>query len=71
MVLPTSMVMGIPAGMPVLVGGPPTIDMMAMAMKVGFAALGKALKNCAPYKNAVRVLKIIASGTRAGEKNNG
>lgn len=59
MVLPTSMVMGIPAGMPVLVGGPPTIDMMAMAMKVGFAALGKALKKLrALQKRSARFKKL-------------
>lgn len=59
MVLPTSLVMGIPAGMPVLVGGPPTIDMMAMAMKVGFAALGKALKKLrALQKSSARFKKL-------------
>ncbi|HMW46681.1 MAG TPA: RHS repeat-associated core domain-containing protein [Marinagarivorans sp.] len=59
MVLPTSIVMGIPAGMPVLVGGPPTIDMMAMAMKVGFAALGKAMKKLrALQKRSARFKKL-------------
>ncbi|HEY6527395.1 MAG TPA: DUF6531 domain-containing protein [Cellvibrionaceae bacterium] len=59
MVLPTSLVMGIPAGLPVLVGGPPTIDMMAMAMKVGFAALGKALKKLrALQKGSARFKKL-------------
>ena len=42
--MPTSVVLSIPMGMPVLVGGPPTIDMMAMAFKLGLAALGKGLK---------------------------
>ena len=42
--LPTTVLMAIPAGPPVLVGGPPTIDMMAMAMKLGMAGLGKAFK---------------------------
>ncbi|MEZ6062402.1 MAG: DUF6531 domain-containing protein [Planctomycetaceae bacterium] len=41
LVLPTSMVLPIPAGPPVLIGGPPTISMMAMGMKAGMAALGK------------------------------
>ncbi|HEY6530423.1 MAG TPA: DUF6531 domain-containing protein [Cellvibrionaceae bacterium] len=59
MVLPTSLVMGIPAGLPVLVGGPPTIDMMSMAMKVGFAALGKALKKLrALQKGSARFKKL-------------
>lgn len=43
MVLPTSIVTAIPAGLPVLVGGPPTIDMMAMAMAGGMKALGGAM----------------------------
>jgi len=41
MVLPTSVVLSIPAGMPVLVGGPPTISLMSMGMKAGMAGLGK------------------------------
>ncbi len=44
MVLPTSIVLPIPAGPTVLVGGPPTISMMAIGMKVGLAALGKLRK---------------------------
>lgn len=44
MVLPTSVVTSIPTGLPVLVGGPPTIDMMAMAMRGGMAALGGAMR---------------------------
>jgi RHS repeat-associated protein len=41
MFLPTSVLMAIPAGQPVMVGGPPTIDMMAMATKMGMSSLGK------------------------------
>ncbi len=41
LVLPTSIVLSIPAGAPVLVGGPPTISLMAMGMKAGMAALGR------------------------------
>lgn len=44
MVLPTSTVLTIPAGLPVLVGGPPMISLTAMAMKIGLAALGKLAK---------------------------
>ncbi len=44
LVLPTSNVLPIPAGPPVLVGGPPTISLMAMAMKLGMSALGAAFK---------------------------
>lgn len=44
MVLPTTVVLPIPAGPPVLVGGPPTISLMALGMRVGMAGLGKAFK---------------------------
>ncbi len=40
LVLPTSFVIAIPMGMPVLVGGAPTISMMALGMRAGMAALG-------------------------------
>jgi RHS repeat-associated protein len=43
MVLPTSVLLAVPAGPPVLVGGPPTISLMALGMKLGMAVLGKAL----------------------------
>ncbi len=42
--LPTTVVLPIPAGPPVLIGGPPTINIMGMIMKVGMSALGKAFK---------------------------
>ena len=44
LVLPTSVVLPIPLGPPVLIGGPPTISLMAMGMKLGMSALGKGLK---------------------------
>lgn len=44
MVLPTSVVLSIPLGRPVMVGGAPTIDTMGLAMLGGFAALGGAFK---------------------------
>lgn len=59
MVLPTSIVMGIPLGMPVLVGGPPTINMMALGMAAAMKALGPALKKLrALQKKSARVKKI-------------
>jgi len=39
--LPTSVVLSIPMGPLVLIGGPPTISLMALAFKAGFAMLGK------------------------------
>lgn len=43
-VLPTSIVIAIPMGPPVFVGGPPTISLMGLGMRAGVALLGKAIK---------------------------
>ena len=59
MVLPLSVVIGIPLGMPVLVGGPPTINMMALGMAAVMKALGPALKKLRGLqKKSARVKKI-------------
>ncbi len=47
LMLPTSVVLPIPGGPPVLIGGAPTIFTMAFAMKIGLAALGKMFKKFA------------------------
>ena len=44
MVLPTSVLLSVPAGPLVLVGGAPTVSMMALGMRAGMAALGGAFK---------------------------
>lgn len=41
MVLPACTVLSVPAGPSVLIGGPPTISLMALGMRGAFAALGK------------------------------
>ena len=41
LVLPTSAVLSIPMGMPVMIGGPPTISLMSLAMAGAMKALGK------------------------------
>jgi RHS repeat-associated protein len=41
MMLPTTVILSVPMGPPVLIGGPPTISMMAMAMKGIMAGLKK------------------------------
>ncbi len=59
MVLPTSVVLSIPLGMPVMVGGGPTIDMMGLAMMGGFAALGGAFKKLrGAQKKSERIREI-------------
>lgn len=59
MVLPTSILLAIPIGMPVMVGGPPTVDMMALAMRGGMAALGASFKKLRKMqKKSPRMKKI-------------
>lgn len=59
MMLPTTIVIGIPLGMPVLVGGPPTINMAALGMAAAMKALGPALKKLRGLqKKSARVKKI-------------
>ena len=64
LVLPTSVVLPIPAGPPVLVGGPPTISLMALGMKVGMAALGKGLKKLRRLQKASRRWNALAQRMR-------
>ncbi|MEM8586187.1 MAG: DUF6531 domain-containing protein, partial [Bacteroidota bacterium] len=49
MMLPTSILMAIPGGGLVMVGGPPTVSLMAVGMKVGMGAL-KMLKGTKKWK---------------------
>ena len=59
MVLPTSVLLAIPVGMPVMVGGPPTVDMMALAMRGGMSALGASFKKLRKMqKKSPRMKKI-------------
>ncbi|HLT41052.1 MAG TPA: DUF6531 domain-containing protein, partial [Enhygromyxa sp.] len=55
MALPTSVVLAIPLGAPVLVGGAPTISMTAMAFKAALAGLGK-LKALASRSKRMKAL---------------
>ncbi len=66
--LPTTVLMAIPAGMPVMVGGPPTIDMMAMAMKAGMAGLGKAFKKLKATKAMKKASDKIHDAAEAAMK---
>lgn len=65
MVLPTTVVMPIPAGMPVLVGGPPTIDVVGAGMALGLAGLGKAFKK---FKSSKLGKKLGAKFKKAKQK---
>ncbi len=55
LVLPTGVVLPIPMGPPVLIGGAPTISLMALAFKAGFSALGKAMRMLKKSKFARKV----------------
>lgn len=63
--LPTTVVLPIPAGPPVLIGGPPTISLMGIAGKIGMAALGKAFKALMKTKLAK---KFMAGFKKARQK---
>lgn len=60
LMLPTSMVLAAPGGPPVLVGGPPTISLMAMGMKVLMSGLGKAFKKLKSIQKSSKKWKAIA-----------
>lgn len=67
MVLPTSVVLPIPAGPPVFIGGPPTISLMGVAMKLGMVALVKGLGRLAKTKVLKRVSKRLKKGKKGGK----
>jgi len=60
--MPTSQLIAIPAGQVVMVGGPPTISMMALGMNLGLKGLkglGKGLKKLG--RGAAKVAKKVAN----------
>jgi RHS repeat-associated protein len=65
LVAPTSNVLPIPAGPPVLVGGPPTIMLMKLPSKPAMAAMAKAMKKFAksPSKKRPKNTKNLKSPT--------
>jgi len=65
LVLPTSVVLSVPMGAPVLVGGPPTISMMAMGMKAGGALAGAALGRLRSAQKASARMQRISARLRA------
>lgn len=63
--LPTSVVLSIPAGPPVLVGGPPTISMMAIGTRLGMAALGKGFRKLRKLQKSGRRMKALSKKAHA------
>ncbi len=68
LMLPTSVVLPIPAGPPVMIGGPPTISLSAMAMKIGLAALGKGLKKLRKLQKGSKKIKALSDKVHAAAK---
>ena len=68
LVLPTSIVIAIPMGPPVLVGGPPTISLMALGMRVACFGLGKAF---GALKQTRLAKQVSASASAAKAKLSG
>jgi len=60
LMLPTSVVLAVPMGPPVMVGGPPTISMSAMAMKGVMAGLGAGLKKLRGLQKGSKRMKAIS-----------
>lgn len=58
--MPTSVVLSIPMGMPVIVNGPPTISLMGMVMKLGMKALGKGFKKLRKLQKSSKKMKALS-----------
>lgn len=65
MVLPTSVVLSIPWGNPVVVGGTPTISLMALAMRAGFWLLGKGFGKLRKLQKSSPRMKRLSDKTHA------
>lgn len=65
LMLPTSVVLPIPAGGPVMVGGAPTISLMALGMKLGMAALGKFAKKFRKLQKSSKKWKKVSDKIHA------
>lgn len=66
--LPTSVVLAVPAGGLVLVGGPPTVSMMALGMKAAMAGLGKAFKKLKKLQKASKKMKALSDKVQRAAK---
>ncbi len=60
LVLPTSVVLSVPMGPPVLIGGPPTISLMALGMRGLMAGLGAAFRKLRAMQRGSRRWKALA-----------
>lgn len=69
MVLPLSVVLAVPAGPPVLIGGPPTVSLMSLGMRAGMAGLGRGLRRLAGSKLARRAGEIFKKARQRSFRN--
>ncbi|MFE8604971.1 DUF6531 domain-containing protein [Archangium violaceum] len=60
LLLPTSIALSIPAGPPVVVGGPPTISLSGLMMKLALGALLKGLKKLRGLQKASRKMSDVS-----------
>ncbi|EPX61056.1 hypothetical protein D187_001708 [Cystobacter fuscus DSM 2262] len=60
LLLPTSIALSIPVGPPVFVGGPPTISMSGLAMKLAMGGLLKGLKKARKLQKSSRRMKALS-----------
>src|SRR5690606_35778051 len=61
-------VLCVPAGAPVLVGGPPTVSMMALGMKAAMAGMGKAFKKLKKIQKGSKKMKKLSDKAHAAAK---
>jgi hypothetical protein len=63
--LPTSIVLPIPMGKQVLIGGPPTISMAAADMKLGMGLLGKGVQRLKKLRKGGNTMKALSERMHA------
>jgi hypothetical protein len=68
LVLPTTVALSIPAGPPVMVGGPPTISLSGLVTQLAFGALFKGLKKLRKLAKGSRRLRALAARARHAVK---
>ncbi len=66
---PTSVVLPISKGAPVMIGGPPTISLMNIAMSLGMAGLGRALKRLGGTRAVRGAMDAFRDARRAVFRN--
>jgi RHS repeat-associated protein len=64
MAMPTSVVLPIPMGLPVLVGGAPTVSMSVIGTKLAMAGFGKAMKKFKKWQKGSKLMKALSQKLR-------